>query len=351
MLVLSDSATVRAAGLSLVFPGGGLLYIAWPLLFVVSLAALALAVVLWWGISAHWAIPLVWLTAGITAVLLADGPRLFVDRRHDVAVGDPRRLRPRRCRGDGGRVPDRAQVPAQAGPRPRAERLPGQRRAAGHGSRRRRSRRTSTPSCSRWTYDMALQPLDEFNGFDWGEQIHGPTCARYQLNMLGYGLALYAANYLPNAPQPVETALANLIDKATDLRVWGYWRTLNLIGNFDANPDPIVRDNIMLSAYLAEQINLYEAATGSTRFDEPGSLTFVWKDGRTFPYDHHSIVEAVRRNFEANALGFFPCEPGWVFTACNTQGAQALKGHDTHARHRRTGRQWNPAGATPSRSR
>jgi hypothetical protein len=85
----------------------------------------------------------------------------------------------------------------------------------------------------------------------------------------------------------------------------------------------------MVSAYIAEQVNLYEAATGSTRFDEPGSLTFVWKDGRTFAYDHHSIVEAVRRNFEANELGFFPCEPGWVFTACNTMGAQALKGHDT----------------------
>ena len=123
--------------------------------------------------------------------------------------------------------------------------------------------------------------------------------------------------------------MANLIDKSTDLRVWGYWRTINLIGNFDANPDPIVRDNIMLSAYLAEQINAYEAATGSTRFDEPGSLTFVWKDGRTFAYDHHRIVEAVARNFAANELGFFPCEPGWVFTACNTQGAQALKGHDT----------------------
>ena len=137
-------------------------------------------------------------------------------------------------------------------------------------------------------------------------------------------------NYLPNAPQPVEAALANLISKSTDLRVWKYWRTLNLIGNFDPNPDPIVRDNIMLSAYVAEQVNQYEAATGSTRFDEPGSLTFVWKDGRTFAYDHHSIVEAVRRNFEANKLGFFPCEPGWVFTACNTMGAQALKGHDTH---------------------
>jgi hypothetical protein len=60
----------------------------------------------------------------------------------------------------------------------------------------------------------------------------------------------------------VTQVLANLISKATDLRVWKYWRTLNMIGNFDRNPDPIIRDNIMLSAYLAEQVNLYEAATG-----------------------------------------------------------------------------------------
>jgi hypothetical protein len=328
LVVLSDSAAVRAAGLSLVFPGGGLLYIASPLLFVVALGALTLAVVLWWGISAHWGIPLVWLAAGITAVVLADGPRLFADRGATwpwavplvyalaaAAVGVAVFRIERKYRRKLAMVPElntylaSAQLPA----RPRTPEEP----------------TDFDAELLRWTYDMALQPLDQFKGFDWGEQIHGPTCARYQLNMLGYALAVYAANNLPNAPQPVETALANLIDKATDLRVWGYWRTLNLIGNFDANPDPIVRDNIMLSAYLAEQVNLYEAATGSTRFDEPGSLTFVWKDGRTFAYDHHSIAEAVRRNFEANALGFFPCEPGWVFTACNTQGAQALKGHDT----------------------
>jgi hypothetical protein len=55
----------------------------------------------------------------------------------------------------------------------------------------------------------------------------------------------------------------------------------------------------------------------------------VWKDGRTFEYDHHSIAAAVRRNFERSRLGFFPCEPGWSFTVCNVMGAQALHGHDT----------------------
>ncbi len=310
------------------FPGAGLLYVASPIGFVVTVALLLLAIVLWWGISAHWAIPLVWLGSVVAAALLAEAPRLFVAdgstwswavpvafvlAAASVAVAVVRMERAYRRKL--AKVPELNRYLASA---TLPQRVPD----------------ANTPTdfdaeLLRWVYDLSLQPIDQFNGFDWGEQIHGPTCVRYQLNMLGYGLAVYAANQLPNCPQPVESALANLILKATDLRVWSYWRTLNLIGNFDANPDPIVRDNIMISAYLADQINLYEAATGSTRFDEPGSLTFVWKDGRTFPYDHHSIVEAVRRNFEANALGFFPCEPGWVFTACNTMGAQALKGHDT----------------------
>ena len=103
---------------------------------------------------------------------------------------------------------------------------------------------------------------------------------------------------------------------------------MNVLGNFDTNPDPIRRDNIMFSAFLGDVINSFEAATGSTVFDEPGSLTFVWSDGRTFAYDHHSIYEAVKANFERSRLGFFPCEPGWSFTVCNVMGAQALHGHD-----------------------
>ncbi|MFM2078620.1 MAG: hypothetical protein RJA49_2510, partial [Actinomycetota bacterium] len=107
------------------------------------------------------------------------------------------------------------------------------------------------------------------------------------------------------------------------------WRTLNLLGNFDPSPDPIARDNIMFSAFLGDVLNIFEAATGSTKFDEPGSLTFVWKDGRTFEYDHHSIAAAVEQNFQRSKLGFFPCEPGWSFTVCNIMGAQSLRGHDT----------------------
>ena len=51
LVAASDTTWVRALGLSLVFPGGGLLYVASPLLFLVVLAVLVVAVVLWWGIE------------------------------------------------------------------------------------------------------------------------------------------------------------------------------------------------------------------------------------------------------------------------------------------------------------
>ena len=86
----------------------------------------------------------------------------------------------------------------------------------------------------------------------------------------------------------------------------------------------------MFSAFLGDvRQHATRRRPARTAFDEPGSLTFVWKDGRTFEYDHHSIVAAVQANFERSRLGFFPCEPGWSFTVCNMMGAQALYGHDT----------------------
>jgi hypothetical protein len=42
-----------AAGLALAFPGGGLLYDAAPVLFLLTVAATALGIVLWWAISAR----------------------------------------------------------------------------------------------------------------------------------------------------------------------------------------------------------------------------------------------------------------------------------------------------------
>ncbi|MFV0260351.1 MAG: hypothetical protein ACK5PP_18110 [Acidimicrobiales bacterium] len=316
-----------AAGTSLVFPGAGFLYVAWPIAFVATLAALLVALILWWGASAHLAIPLVWLVSAVVPAVIGDGPRLWVDRGTTwgwavpvaylmllitIAVAFSRAERSYRAKratvGELNTYLAEATVPE---PAPIV-----------------RPPDATDIELLRWVYDLANQPDDGLDGLDWGDQYHSGTQLRYQLNALCWGLSCYAANFVPNALPQAEDALARLVHKHTDLRVWRYWRTLNLLGNFDPDPDPIRRDNIMFSGFLGDVLNVYEAATGSTRFDQPGSLTFVWTDGRTFPYDHHRIAEAVEQNFRRSRLGFFACEPGWSFTVCNVMGAQTLCGHD-----------------------
>jgi hypothetical protein len=323
--VATDHA--RAVGLSLTVPGGGFLYLARPVAFLVTAALAVVALVLWWGLSAHLAIPLVWLGSAAVAWAMVDAPRMVLDRGTTWAPGIAlayllaaalvatavwkfeRRFREKRAKVAGineylatVELPERAPAP--------------------------REPTAGDAELLRWCYDLAHQPDDGLKGLDWGEQFHGGTQLRYQLNAYCWALSLYAANNLPNAPRQVTEALAKLVEKHTDLRVWRYWRTLNLLGNLDANPDPIVRDNIMFSAFLGDVLNMFEAATGDHRFDEPGSLTFVWSDGREFAYDHHSIIEAVHANYERSELGFYPCEPGWSFTVCNVMGAQSMYGHD-----------------------
>ncbi len=180
----------------------------------------------------------------------------------------------------------------------------------------------------RWIYELALQPIDEFEGFDWGEQYHGGTCLRYQLAFLGEALAAYAVNVVPNHPQVVTEAMAGLIEKMTDVRVWKYWYLENLLATGRRRPDPMAKDNIMLTGFYQSQISMFEAATGDHRFDEPGSLQFVWTDGQVFSYDHTTINEAIVRNMPATEMGMYSCEPTWVFTVCNIMAAQGMVGYD-----------------------
>ena len=326
-LVIIGDVSARAAGLSMVFPGAGFLYSANPLLFVLTWVLMSLALVLWWGMSMHWGIPVVWVLSVAISGALAEGPKLFVD---DVTTWDwavpVAYVLAAACVGTlvwtfEARFRRKRSLVPELNEYLRTADVP-------VASTLLREPNDMDAELLQWAYELTLQPIDRFDGFEWGDQLHGGTVVRYQLNYLGWALAPYAVNYIPNALGTIELSMRNLVLKQLDLRVWRYWQLLNRIGNLDSNPDPLIRDNIMFSGFTGDQINLYEAATGSTRFDEPGSLTFVWEDGRTFAYDHHTWMDAVKKNFEDSRLGFFPCEPGWAFAACNTIGAQALLGHD-----------------------
>jgi len=322
-----DSPYARAAGLAVIFPGAGFLYDAWPLLTLATLVLFFVAIILWWGVSAFVAIPAVWGASIAGSVALAEGPRLFTGRDTTWEWAMPLTLAVYAV------IAATVVYRIEANYRRKLASMAANNAYLATVTLPDRSRPLVEPTekdseLLRWAFSLALQPIDQFEGFDWGEQYHGGTCLRYQLNALGGAMAVCAANLLPNYQEVIRPALEDLVYKTTDLRVWKYWALENLVGNFSRNPDPMVKDNIMLSGFFENQINLMEAATGSDRFDQPGSLPFVWKDGRVFEYDHKTIAEAVARNFEGAEIGLFPCEPGWVFTVCNTMGAQGLKGYD-----------------------
>lgn len=315
----AGDAALRAAGLSMLLPGGGFLYAASPLLFLLTLVGMAFAVLLWWGLSAFFTIPLVWL-ASVLGSIWVTGDTTWAWTVPAVIVGTAALYAGMLWHSRSRHRRKVASVPAMndyllAAPEPTPvvttiEPTDLDREVLG------------------WLYELALQPLDQFEGFDWGEQFHGGTCLRYQLAFLGESMAAYAANALPNHQQVIEPAMAALIERMTDQRVWKYWQLENFLARGSLDPDPIANDNVMLTGFYQSQISLYEAATGSTRFDEPGSLKFVWKDGRVFAYDHRTLSEAIVDNLKRSNLGLYSCEPTWVFTICNTQAAQGLVGYD-----------------------
>ena len=320
LVFIVDTAASTAIGLSLVFPGGGLLYAGSPILFVVMVLVFWGALVLWWGISAVF---FPWIAMAVAAALAAAVSggdtwdwaipvvyALFAAVLVTVIVKTEMTYRRKRAA-----IPELNEYLSTAEPPVPVKRV--------------LEPTDDDAAMLKWILDLSLQPVESFDGFDYGEQYHGPTCLRYQLCIMGSALAVANTNLLPNYPSLITRAQENLVEKQTDIRNWKYWRIENILGNLDFNPDPIVRDNIMLSGWLLNQIGEMEAASGSTKFDEPDSLRFVWRDGRVFSYDHHSLAEVVAKNFVSADLGLFPCEPGWVFSVCNTIAAEGMKGYET----------------------
>ena len=179
----------------------------------------------------------------------------------------------------------------------------------------------------RYCLDRALQPVDEFNGFDFIDQFQ-PSAVRYQINNLSYVLSI--ANYvrLPAMRAYLHQAQRNLIEKKKQHRVWKYWALESLWGNFRREANPIARDNVMYSGWYAAQIGLFEAATGDNSYAAPGSLTLTNPNGEQYVHDFHTLVETLNVNQRNSGFCLFPCEPNWIYPLCNNQAALGIRLHD-----------------------
>lgn len=177
----------------------------------------------------------------------------------------------------------------------------------------------------RFLLDRALQPIENFEGFDWLDQFQ-TAAVRYQLNFLGYALSMVQATHCPAFGGYLDDAQRNLIIKQTDQRIWRYWRLENLWGNFSANANPIARDNIMYTGFCATQIALFQAASGSDYFLKNGSFT-PHSATAHYPSNMAGLVDSLDKGFKKSSFYLMACEPNWVYPLCNSIGAAAIKSH------------------------
>jgi hypothetical protein len=186
----------------------------------------------------------------------------------------------------------------------------------------------------RLVLDRALQPVEEFAGFERIDQFQ-TAAVRYQLNILAYSLAMTQYVRLPAFQGYLTQAQQNLAEKQQDHRVWGYWRLENLWGNFRADADPLPRDNIMFTGFLATQLACFHAASGRRTFSEPGSLRLRHPSGRTFACDLPALAEILTRQWASAPFGLIACEPNWIYPLCNAIGAAGVRIDDNLAGRQR----------------
>lgn len=179
----------------------------------------------------------------------------------------------------------------------------------------------------RFALDRALQPDESFSGFEHRDQFQ-TAALRYQLNFLGYGIALTHARFTPAFAGYTHDAQRKLLHKQGQHRVWSYWALENLWGNLRLDPDPVARENIMYTGFVALQMALFQASTGCADFARQGALRLIHPRGRGHAHDFASLTARLAQSYKPSPYYLIACEPNWVYPLCNMMGASALLAHD-----------------------
>jgi hypothetical protein len=324
--LLGAGPSLVALGLGVVLPGGGLFATGHPLWALAAAVVFVLSLVVWWFAAPVVLPPLVWLAAAVVAACMAGtqpvpgwrvavvaalAPVLLVAAhlvhrvRHAAQVRTGRALNARLAR---------VQF-AVTGPPALATDLP--------------VVESSPEDLARLRYalDLALQPLEEFDGFTHLDQYR-EAALRYQLNALSYGVAMSQFTRTPAFTGYLAEAQANAIAKMLQRRVWGYWARENAWGNLSPRRDPVAnRDNIMLTGFHGLMVGMFETLNDD-RFSRPGALTYRWSDTEAYAHDFGALAGSIHRNMAGSDYTLFPCEPNWVYSICNTYGLNTMISHD-----------------------
>ena len=178
--------------------------------------------------------------------------------------------------------------------------------------------------------DRALQPVDQFEGFEWRDQFQ-TAAVRYQVNFLSYALSLSHAHYLPAFSGYILEAQQRLLAKQSDRRMWRYWALESLWGHLRRSADPVSRDNIMYSGFVAAQIAYAEAAGGRSIAQD--SHLDLRIGNHRLHYNLSALVAILAKQYRASPWGLLACEPHWVYPLCNQITATAIRAADARSGH------------------
>ncbi|MCW2295467.1 linalool dehydratase/isomerase domain-containing protein [Rhodococcus erythropolis] len=324
--LLSKSKRSRAAGLGLMVPGGGDVFNKSPLRATLSAGAASAGLILWIGTGNHIATPLAWLGSAALASRRAssiDKPLDLTRLVIPAAVATAAAVMAKRNRDD---FKKQQKVAAETNKylETFAPPLRGDDRPAPFvGEELTRDELL----LARKLLTVALQDHDDWSNYDIIEQFQ-PSAVRYQINFLSWALSVLQYARMPAFHGYLSEAQRNLIGKYQQRKVWSYWWLENMWGNLESNPDPVRRENVMLTGFLGLQIGAYQSATGDLRYTEPGSLVFEWNENTKYEYSLTTMVDAIRANIESSGWSMIPCEPNWLYAFCNSTAANTFRIHD-----------------------
>lgn len=192
--------------------------------------------------------------------------------------------------------------------------------------------------------NLAAQPVNDWslmNGRSTGQDDFGGY--RFQLAYMMYALAIAHMNRLPAAPGLFKPIFERLFEKLLLPEVWMYWRDVsrggsifnaNLADHYHEEWDPVLRDNIMYSAYVQSCALLFHYLFQDGRFARPNAITFrhwsyFWGgEAKVFRYDETSLNDHVYWLMAKSGFLGVACEPNCIFQICNQPAILGFRLHD-----------------------
>jgi len=341
IMILTSNGHIDAFCLGIIFPGAG--FLTWsgtstmlPLALAgFCLFCLACAMIVWFATGNIILAPLIWILSAIVAALypyfipIGDAPSstfysyLFtaiLSISIAIALSYRAFLNPKYCHPDHpiNFLPNAATASARV--------LDQQRHISDIQNQDELS--PEALGLSRLLLDRALQPVNEFKGFEWIEQFQ-TSAVRYQNNFISYALSMISHHQTPQFSGYMKEAQNNLLKKQQDYKIWKYWQWENLWGNLSHNPDPFAKDNIMFSGFVASQIGYAENSSVTKNNPEKKFLSFKHPNHQQWDYSIKSLISNLTRQYQNAPLGLLPCEPNWIYPLCNMITATSIKAYST----------------------